>query len=190
MKNFTGFALASALLAVAGCARDTTLPPFHTSIKYDHSRSDTSLSDVPPTDAPSTRDWKTNQVVGVGYGTSGPKTGVSNATGTAAGAASSPSGTNSGAASGVSSGGAGVSSSTAVGSTPGSGTPGTIMGNPPGTGTIGGTPTTPGSSLNTTPFRSGTLTSPGFGEIGVTNRGSGVLFTNTITGQTNFLNRP
>src|ERR1051325_424570 len=95
MKEVGGLALAWTLLASAGCAKDTTLPPFHTSIQYDPSRSHTYLSDVPPTNAPSTRDWKTNQAVGVGYGTTGAGAAIPNATGTAAGAASSPSGASS-----------------------------------------------------------------------------------------------
>jgi hypothetical protein len=219
LKSSAGLLVASTLFAVGGCASDTTLPPFHTSVKYDPSHSHTYLSEVPPTNAPSTRDWKTNQLVGVRYGTSQAEGAAPNGTGTAAGAASSPSGTSSGSAGGVTTG-AGVSAAPGVGPTPGSGTPGTIVGNPPGTGIVGGAPTlapapsravnpsagvispsistglsSPASGLSSTPLQPGTLASPGIGGIGITNRPSVLLFTNTVIGQTNSLpgtglNRP
>jgi hypothetical protein len=215
IRNLAVLVMVSGL--VGGCARDHASQPFHSDIRYDRSQSHTYLSEVPPANAPSTRDWKTNQAVGVGYGTTGDATTPNAAQGTAIGAASTPSGTSSGAGAGVTSGGAGVITAPAVGPTPGSGTPGTIIGNPPSTGPVGTSSATPpgstinngaginapspGTGPNSTPFRTGTLTTPGSlttpgpNRIGVTNTGPGVLFTNTVTGQTNLLpgtglNRP
>src|SRR5262245_51965974 len=109
---FLGLALFCGFLG--GCAWDNSPPPYRSVITFDPSRAHTFLSDVPPANAPSTRDWKTNQIVGVGYGSSGPNTPV--ASGQAVGgAASTPSG--------VSSGGAAGTATTAPTTSPGSGTP-------------------------------------------------------------------
>jgi hypothetical protein len=184
---------------LAGCAWDNSPPPYRSVITFDPSRAHTFLSDVPPANAPSTRDWKTNQIVGVGYGSTGPNTPATSGQ-AAGGAASTPSG--------VSYGGAG-GTTTGPTTSPGSGTPGTIVGNPPGTG-IGTYPTpaptaTPGplrtspaisppppaTGLNsTTPFSSPSSPSPGFSSPGITNSGSGALFTNRFTAPTNSFSSP
>lgn len=204
VRTLTGLLVLGGFMA--GCASDNSPPPFHTAIHYDPSQSHTYVSAVPPTNAPSTRDWKTNQVVGLDYGTSGNATAPTAAPGAAVGAASTPSGTSSGAAAGTS-GGAGVSTAPVSAS----GAPGAIIGTPTST-VIGPAPSTitPGSTINTgtgqtapsvgtglnsTPFRASTLTPPGLSVTGYTNSGTGVTLTNTITGQTNLLpgsglNRP
>src|SRR5690242_134189 len=80
---------------LAGCAWDNSPPPYHTVIRYDPSRAQTFVSNVPATNAPSTQDWKTNQVTGVGYGSTGVTTVPNSSATTGAamgGAASTPSG--------------------------------------------------------------------------------------------------
>jgi hypothetical protein len=198
VKTVGSFILAGFL---AGCAWDNSPPPYHSVINYDPSRSQTFLSTNPPTNAPSTRDWKTNQVAGVGYGTVGSAAPAANTAAGEVGAASSPSGISTGAGSGTAATGA------AVGATPGTAAPGAIIGNPPGTGIIGTSPSAgPASSLNQTPGTSpsvgtglrpvtplGTGTLPSspplntFGGSGITNTGPGVTFTNTLAGPTNLL---
>jgi hypothetical protein len=212
VRTLTGLLVLGGFMA--GCASDNSPPPFHTAITYDPSQSHTYVSAVPPTNAPSTRDWKTNQIVGLDYGTSGNATAPNAAPGAAGagvGAASTPSGTSSGSAAGVTGGGAGVSTAPALAPAPASGAPGAIIGTPTST-VIGPAPSTitPGSTINTgtgqtapsvgtglnsTPFRASTLTPPGLSVTGYTNSGTGVTLTNTITGQTNLLpgsglNRP
>jgi hypothetical protein len=192
--------LASILLSgfLVGCAWDNSPPPYHTVIRYDPNQAHPYLSNVPPTNAPSTRDWKTNTVAGVGYGSTAPDAAPPSAPAAVGGAVSSPSGMSSGAGSGTSS--------------PGPSAPGTIIGNPPGTGIIGtspNAPTVPGpintspaitapqapTGLNsTTPFRPTTsLLYPGNNTqtgIGPTNTTSGVLFTNRYIAPTNPLSSP
>src|SRR6266487_2942913 len=68
--SILGFAVACSLMA--GCAWDNSPPPYHTVIRYDPSRAQPSVSNVSQGNAPSTRDWKTNQVSGVGYGSTDP----------------------------------------------------------------------------------------------------------------------
>jgi len=186
---------------LAGCASDKAPPAYHTVISYDPTRAQTFLANVPPTNAPSTRDWKTNDVVGVGYGSTGPNVGPPAPT-AVGGAVSTPSGMSSGAGSGTSSAAPSA--------------PGTIIGNPPGAGSIGtypNAPTAPGpintspaitppqtpnginSGINsTTPFRPSTsLLYPGNATqtgLGFTNASSGVLFTNRYTAPTNPLSSP
>jgi len=109
-----GFAVMVLLVVVASCARDHALQPFRTQISFDRSRSHPFISDVPPSNAPSTRDWKTNQDVGAGYGTTSSTAAPQNVA-SPSGAASTPSGTSSGTATGVTSGGAGVSTAPALG---------------------------------------------------------------------------
>jgi hypothetical protein len=143
------------------------------------------------------RDWKTNDVAGVGYGSTGPNVAPPAPT-TAGGAVSTPSGMSSGAGSGTSSAAPSA--------------PGTIIGNPPGAGSIGtypNAPTAPGpintspaitapqpaaGGNSTTPFRPSTsLLYPGNATqtgIGFTNTSSGVLFTNRYTAPTNPLSSP
>jgi len=213
ISNLNLFGLLVLSAFIAGCANDS-LPPFHSSIQYNPSQSHTFLSDMPPTNAPSTRDWKTNQSVGVGYSTTGEQPAVP----TAAGAASTPSAASSGSATGVTSGGAGVSTAPGAGTTAGTAAPGPIIGNPSSTGIIGTSPPaapptstiSPGTGLsspspgtgfssNPNPFRTAnppTSTSPtssGLNGIGFTNTVPGTTFTNIIPAQTNFLpglNRP
>jgi hypothetical protein len=200
VKNLAGALAAGALLA--GCAWDNSPPPFHSVLKYDPSRAQTFLSNVPPTNAPSTQDWKTNQVAGLGYGSSASSAPPANTAGPAAvGAASSPSGVSTGAATGTAPAGIGV------GAAPGTGAPGTIIGSPTGT-IIGTTPSAGpiGPSLNpsaqtgpsvgtglapVTPLGTGSLTpSPApstFTGSTFTNTASSPIFTNTLPPQTNLL---
>jgi hypothetical protein len=195
--RFSFFAFALACSFLASCAWDNSPPPYHTVIHYDPSRAQPFASNIAPANAPSTRDWKTNQVVGVGYGSAGPVTPTTSGQ-AVGGAASTPSGVSSGGASG-----------TAI-PAPASSTPGTIIGNPPGTGIIGTSPiptptATPGPTTSpaisplsptgptsttgtgpnlTTPF-SVSPQSPTF-----TNTGSGALFTNSYTAPTNSFSNP
>lgn len=116
VKSFATLILGGLL---AGCAWDNSPPPYHTVIRYDPSRSQTFLSNNPPTNAPSTRDWKTNQVVGVGYGSTGASAPA--ATGAAAGgigAASSPSGISTGSGAGTTATGTGLAPLGAASSPP------------------------------------------------------------------------
>src|SRR5258705_357013 len=180
MRNLVGFLLASGWLA--GCAWDNSLPPYHTVIHYDPSRAQTYVSNIPSTNAPSARDWQTNQDVGVGYGTT---------TGQAAGgAASTPSGVSYGAGVGTTTTGAGAPGT--IGNAPATGAIGTSPGAAPTTGTINTSPsvTAPqlGTGLNTTPYQPGSIQSPSLGTqpgIGVTNTGSSVILTNRLTPLTN-----
>jgi hypothetical protein len=185
--KLTLFGLVVACGLLAGCSSDNSPPPFHTVIHYDPSRAQTYVADIPSTNAPSTRDWKTNQDVGVGYGTTGPNATAGGAMG---GAASTPSGVSYGAGAGT--------------TTTGSGAPGAI-GNPPSTGAIGTSPvaapttgpintsagvTGPqlGTGLNTSPYQPSSIQSPSLGTqsgIGVTNTGSSVILTNRLTPLTN-----
>src|SRR5690349_12995261 len=87
---------------LAGCAWDNSPPPYHSVITFDPSQSKTFLSDVPPSNAPSMRDWKTNQVVGVGYGSSGQNAPATSGQ-AVGGAASTPSGVSYGGAAGTTS---------------------------------------------------------------------------------------
>ncbi len=106
LKSFATLMLGGLL---AGCAWDNSPPPYHTVIRYDPGQSQTLLSDNPPTNTPSTKDWKTNQVVGVGYGSTGASTPT--ATGASAGglgAASSPSGISTGSGAGATPTGTGL----------------------------------------------------------------------------------
>ena len=182
-----GFVAVCALLA--GCAWDNSPPPYHSVIHYDPSRAQTYVSNIPSTNAPSTRDWKTNQIVGVGYGTTGPNPAVT--TGQAVGGAvSTPSG---------------VSYGTGAGTpTTASGTPGTII-NPSATAPIGTSPsaapttgpintsssvTAPqlGTGLTTTPYQPSSTLSPPLGTqpgTGVTNTGSSLILTNRFSPLTN-----
>jgi hypothetical protein len=187
---------------LAGCAWDNSPPPYHSVIHYDPSRAQTYVANVAPTNAPSTRDWKTNQIVGVGYGTTGPNSTAAPAPGEATGgAASTPSGVSYGAGAGT--------------PTPASGTPGTII-NPSATAPIGTSPTAApttgpintspsvtgpqlGTGLNTTPYQPSSTPSPSRGSqpsgIGVTNTGSSFILTNRLGPLTNSftpngLNRP
>jgi hypothetical protein len=173
LRTRTLFALAVSVL-LAGCAWDNSPPPYHTVIKYDPSRAQTYVSAVPPTNAPSTHDWKTNQVVGVGYGTSAPDAAAPNS-GTTGGAVSTPSGVSYGAAAG-----------TASPNTP-SVTP---LANPTPTGTSpslvpapsGISAPQPASGLNRSSTSPSLRPQPG---IGPTNTGSSLLFTNRLTPLTN-----
>lgn len=180
---------------LAGCAWDNSPPPYHTVIHYDPSRAQTYVSAVPPANAPSLSDWKTNQVVGVGYGSPGPSTPTTSGQ-AVGGAASTPSG--------VSSGGAAGTTTTGPTPTPSSGTPGTVIGNP-NTGIIGTYPTPaptgpsstspaitappPSTGLNSPLSTPGT--SPQFPALsaptptGPTNTSPGVIFTNRFIAPTN-----
>jgi hypothetical protein len=185
------------LLAVflASCAWDNSPPPFNTVIKYDPIRAHTFVSNNPPTNAPSTRDWKTNQVAGVGYGSSSASPANSSAA-EAAGAASSPSGISTGSGAGTA-GAGGVTAGS--GAAAGVATPGSIIGTSPNAGptssslnSSAGTSPSIGTGLRpVTPLGTGTLpTTPPlntFGGTGITNTGSGRIFTNTLTGPTNLL---
>jgi hypothetical protein len=197
---FLGFGLACGLLA--GCAWDNSPPTYHTVIHYDPSRAHTYVSAVSATNAPSMSDWKTNQAVGVGYGSPGPSTPTTSGQ-AVGGAASTPSGVSYGEAAGT--------TTTNPTATPSSGTPGTLIGNPANTGTIGNyrtpaptatpgpittspaiSPTQPTTELNSaTPFSvSPSPQTPGFGMPGITNSGSGVLFTNRFNAPTNSFSSP
>jgi hypothetical protein len=189
-----GFAVACGFLA--GCAWDDSSPPYHTVIHYDPSRAQTYVSNIPSTNTPSTTDWKTNEDVGVGYGTTGPNAAAAPGAATG-GAASTPSGVSYGTGSGT--------------PTTASGTPGTII-NPSTTAPIGTSPSAAstintgpsvtgpqlGAGLNTTPYQPSSTPSPSLGTqpgIGVTNTGSSGIPTNRFAPLTNSfapngLNRP
>jgi len=189
-----GFALACGLLA--GCAWDNSPPPFHTVIRYDPSQAKTYVSAVPPANAPSTSDWKTDKIVGVGYGSSGPSTPTTSGQ-AIGGAASTPAG--------VSYGGAAGTTTPSPTPTPGSGIPGTVIGNPPNTGIIGTYPTlAPTGPITTSPATSPTQPATGLNSplsapsptpqfpalstptpTGPTNTIPGVIFTNRFTAATN-----
>jgi len=70
--KFSLFGFMAAIGFLAGCAWDNSPPPYHTVIRYDPSRAHPYISNVAPDNAPSTRDWKTNHITGVGYGSTGP----------------------------------------------------------------------------------------------------------------------
>lgn len=207
VKNLAGVLATGALLA--GCAWDNSPPPFHTVIRYDPSRAQTFLASVPPTNAPSTRDWKTNQVVGVDYGNSASSAPPANTGGAeGVGAASSPSGISTGGGAGTATTATGIGTGPGTSAPAGTAAPGSIISSPPGTGIIGTTPSAAPASTSSNPSarsspsvgtgpapvtRLGTGTLPNnpgvntFGGIGVTNTGSSVTPPNTLTGQTNFL---
>jgi len=193
-RSFFGFALACGLLA--GCAWDNSPPPYHTVIHYDPSRAKTYVSAVPAANAPSMSDWKTNQVVGVGYGSPGPTTPTTSGQ-AVGGATSTPAG--------VSYGGAAGTTTTSPTPTPGSGTPGTVIGNPPNSAISGTYPTpAPTGPSTTSPAisppqpapginplsASPTPQPPGISSRGITNSGSSVLFTNRFTAPTNSFSSP
>jgi hypothetical protein len=191
---FLGSIAVSAFLA--GCASDNSLPPFHTVIRYDPTQAQTYVANVPPTNAPSMRDWKTNNVVGVGYGSTGPNVGPPAPT-AVGGAVSTPSGMSSGAGSGTSS--AAPSAPGTIGNPPAAGSIGTYPNAPTAPGPINTSPAitppqTPNGLNSTTPFRPSTsLLYPGNATqtgLGFTNTGSGVLFTNRYTAPTNALSSP
>src|SRR5437899_2857717 len=98
--RFTLLGLMGISTLLAGCAWDNSAPPYHSVISYDPSPAQSYVSAVPDTNTPSTSDWKTNQVVGGGYGTTGPTTTATPAQ-PIGGAVSTPSGTSSGTATGT-----------------------------------------------------------------------------------------
>jgi len=156
---------------VAGCAWDNSPPPYHSVISYDPSRAQTYVSTAETANSPSTSDWKTNQVVGTGYGAT---TGASPSTtgGAVGGAVSSPSGVSYGGAAGTGS--------------PAPAAPGTTVGSP-STTSPAINPPQPATGFNPTLSSPGiTLQSP----TGFTNTTSGVLFTNHYTAPTNTLPNP
>jgi hypothetical protein len=187
IRNFTSLVVLAGLLA--GCAWDNSPPPYHSVINYNPNRSQTLLSSNPTTNTPSTKDWKTNQVVGVGYGSTGSSAPAANGVGAGAvGAASSPSGISTGAGAGTAAPGTGIGTAPAISPTPAA-TPsaasfsgglnsGSAVRPQVGTG-LG--PVTP---LGTGFLPSGPALAPG---IGLTNSASSVTITNTLTGQTNLL---
>lgn len=192
--SYFGFALACGLLA--GCASNNSLPPFHTVIHYDPSQAKTYVSAVPSANAPSMSDWKTNQIVGVNYGSPGPSTPTTSGQ-AVGGAASTPAGVSYGGA-------AGTTTTTSPTPTPGSGAPGTVIGNPPSTGIIGTYPTlAPTGPITTSPAAttppstglnsplSVPSSTPQFPALstptptGPTNTSPGVIFTNRFIAPTN-----
>jgi hypothetical protein len=194
----TGFILGLIVVSglLAGCAWDNSPPPYHSVISYDPSRAQTFVATTPNT--PSTSDWKTNQISGVGYG-SAASYHAPPAAQAVGGAVSTPSGITSGGATGTS---------------PTSGTPGAIIGSPPSSSIIGvpNSPTLPGPittspsistpqqatiigpsstlSTPTTPPQYPGLSTPTPTGFGPTNTGSGVLFTNTFRAPTNSFTSP
>jgi hypothetical protein len=182
-----GFVVACGFLA--GCAWDNSAPPYHTVIRYDPSRAQTYVSNIPSTNAPSTSDWKTNEDVGVGYGTAGPNAAATTGQ-AAAGAASTPSGVSYGAGAGTTTTGSGAPGT--IGNTPATGAIGTSPSAAPTTGTINTSPgvTGPqlGTGLNTAPYQPSSIQSLSLGTqpgIGVTNTGSSLILTNRLTPLTN-----
>lgn len=177
---------------LAGCAWDNSPPPYHSVINYDPNRSQTFLSSNPPTNAPSTRDWKTNRVAGVGYGSTGSSAPAANGVAPGVGAASSPSGVSTGAGVGTATTGTGVGATPAIGPAPGAAA--MPSAGPTGSGLNSGTgirPQVGTGSGPVTPLGTGFLpTSPGLAPapgIGFTNTGPTGIGTNTVTGQTNLL---
>jgi hypothetical protein len=184
---FVGLFVVSGLWA--GCAWDNSPPPYHSVISFDPSRAHTYVSVVPAKNAPSIRDWKADENVGIdygseGYGAAGPSA-APTASQAVGGAISTPSGASSGGAAGTTS--------------PGSGTPGTIIGTSPSAQPIT-TPspitTSPSISPPPSPGVNSTLSSPTYptfstpSPTGLTNTSSGVFFTNRFTAPTNTLLNP
>lgn len=178
---FVGLFVVSGLWA--GCAWDNSPPPYHSVISYDPSQAHTYVSVAPVKNAPSIRDWKTDEDVGIDYGSKG--------YGTAAGPSAAP--TASQAVGGAVSTPSGASSGGAAGTTsPASAVPGSIIGPYPGTPPITTTPapitTTPATGPNST--LSTPATSPFTAPTAPTNTGSGVIFTNRFTTPTNTVLNP
>ena len=180
---FVGLCVVSGLWT--GCAWDNSPPPYHSVISYDPSRAHTYVSAVPAKNAPSIRDWKTDEDVGIDYGSKGYGAAGPSASQAVGGAASTPSGASSGGAAGTTS--------------PASAVPGSIIGNPPGIGTSPSTqPMATPAQITTTPATglNSTLSSPTYPTLstpsptGPTNTSSGVTFTNRFTAPTNTLLNP
>jgi hypothetical protein len=176
---FVGLFVVSGLWA--GCAWDNSPPPYHSVISYDPSRAQHYVSVEPVKNAPSIRDWKADEDVGIdyggkGYGAAGPSA-APTAGQAAGGAVSTPSGVSSGGAAGT--------------TTPPSGTPGTLIGSPPNTGVSGASPGP--APITTSPALSAPL-SPGVtstpSPTGPTNTSSGVIFTNRYAAPSNSLLSP
>src|SRR5262245_14830030 len=182
--RFTLFGLTAVCGLLGGCAWDNSPPPYRSVITYDPSRAQTYVSTVPETNAPSTDDWKTNQMVGVGYGTTGP-TGAAIPAQPNGGAVSTPSGTSYGTAAGT--------------APPAPAAPGAIIGSPSTTGLSPSPGTTPTSGpINTSSgvtspqpsagLNSSSVTSPQnspFSTQPPTNTSSSLFYTNRFSPLTN-----
>jgi hypothetical protein len=178
--------VASGLLA--GCAWDNSAPPYHSVISYDPSRAQSYVSTVPSTNTPSTSDWKTNQVVGGGYGTTGPTTTAIPAQ-PIGGAVSTPSGVSSGTAAGTGAPAAPAARGTIIGSPQATGispSPSATPTSSPINTSAGVTIPQPGAGLNpfsiSSPQNSSLGTQPG---MNATNTGSSLLYTNRFPLLTN-----
>jgi outer membrane lipoprotein SlyB len=156
---FVGLFVVSGLWA--GCAWDNSPPPYHSVISYDPSRAHNYVSVVPVKNAPSIRDWKADEDVGIdygskGYGAAGPSA-APTAGQAAGGAVSTPSGASSGGAAGT---------------------------------TTQTTSAPPSNGLNSTLSRPTSTQYPTFSTSSPTNTSSGVIFTNRYAAPSNSLLSP